>query len=149
MSMYYYEFLGIITFIIISAVFFVAGYNMRLFSALFIAVLCSYIVSLLIINSKKDLSGDMFLTLTGFILYFFGLLIVQAVIKRSVSLHLVIRPSKESIVKRMETDIKKRINEIEKYRFCILEDGVIKLTFLGKCFGRFLGFVYLIFGMKR
>jgi len=102
MSMYYYEFLGIITFIIISAVFFVAGYNMRLFSALFIAVLCSYIVSLLIINSKKDLSGDMFLTLTGFILYFFGLLIVQAVIKRSVSLHLVIRPSKESIVKRIK-----------------------------------------------
>ncbi len=143
------EFSGIIVLVSISFGFYFTGYNIKLFTALFSVVLCIYVVLLSWSSTSSIMPGEILLTISGFIFFFFGLLIVRAVIKRSVSLHLVISPSKEPTVSLMKMNMKNRIREIEKYLLGFQQDGVIKLTLLGKCFGYILGFLYMSFGMRR
>ena len=144
-----YEFSGIITIFIISLGFLFIGYNVRLFTLSFFGILCSYIVFLVKICNETVMPGVIILTISGITLYFIGLLIVQTVIKRSVSLGLVMRPSKESTVRLMKTEMRSRIPEIKRCRLAIQQGNVIKLTLSGKLIGCVVGFVYVFFGMRR
>jgi hypothetical protein len=140
--------LGFIAFIGLTVAFWIFGKRTRLFCVIFFLMLIG-VFAVSALDETGHNRVDVVLTLSGFILYFFGLMIVRLVIDRSVSMHLLLNDNAETRIDHMKEEIDNRISDITRYGLGNESGDVLHLNARGTFMSSVIAILYAIFRIKK
>lgn len=139
--------IGVMMFVLLSLVFWLAGHTIRLFVVAFIGLL----ISLFFLGTYlgENHAADQILIMAGFILYFGGLLIVRTILRRSVSLHLLLNLETGTPVEIMKSEINDRLGDMMKYKLAIEQNDMLHLTGWGQLVAGITTLFFKVFGLGK
>jgi hypothetical protein len=138
----------ITAFALITTFFFIIGHKEKIFSLIFSVIIIIYLFSIFNFSSFPRLN-EVFLVISGLILYFLGLLNIAQIAKRSVSLHIIKYPLNAHSLKKLQGELSARIADITDHRLGIMSHSKINLTPFGKFIANLTSLMYKILKIKN
>ncbi len=143
------EGLGIAAVLAIGIGFLASGPRLGVFAVCFALIGLAYAMLLPRCGGAGASWDAVWLTTASLPLWFFGLFVLRVMIRRSVTLHLLTRPSLEAGIVEMDAEIADRASELVRLRLAVLEGTRLSVTARGRIAGRLAGFLYAVFRSGR
>jgi hypothetical protein len=142
-----FEYLSLSAVGLISAVFYISRGRLYLYTFLSAVILGAFAIS----GHTLASTPEYFLTLVGVIFYFYGLLIVRIMLKRSVSLQLLARiAASDRRNLTLNPEIKGRFDDLVTYRLARTDQNqVCHLTPFGKMVSTLVRVLYIILRIQK
>ena len=141
------DIVGALCWCLITVTFVVARSRVRLWNAA-----CAVFVTTTLIVCIADTRGlqnaDALALVVGLLLFWVGLLIVRAMLNRSISLHMLICYIQSEDDSAVEARITNRLDEAVRYRLVRSESEIYALSRTGFALDRLMGMLYRSFGIN-
>lgn len=131
-----------IAFILITVLFLCLGHKEKIFTLLcFITLSLSILLSVYFVNLAS--TSEIIIMLSGLCLYWFGLLGVRIIVKRSVSLHVLMHHDPHQLEVRLTNEISSRVHDITRYGLGSTQGTTIRLTHFGNIIAVATALIYI------
>lgn len=118
------DFVGIITFALLSAGFYLIGPRMLIFNFFCLLVFGGFILSIVMLWPIPDAQfSEVFALVVGFFLYWFGLQAVRTMLERSVSLNILRSYAAGTPIQTIKGNIEGRLKDGQRHRL-LQKDGL-------------------------
>lgn len=126
------DFVGIITFALLSAGFYLIGLRMMIFNFFCLLVLGGFILSIVKLWPIPDAQfSEVSALLVGFLLYWFGLQAVRTMLERSVSLNILRSYATGTPIQTIKGNIEGRLEDARRHKLLQKEGLTYHLTEFG------------------
>lgn len=139
------DFVGIITFALLSAGFYLIGPRMMIFNFFSLLVLCGFILSIVKLWPIPDAQfSELSAILLGFLLYWFGLQAVRTMLERSVSLNILRSYATGTPIQTIKGNIEGRLGDARRHKLLQKNGLTYHLTGFGSLIAAAVTLLYRV-----